>query len=239
MTPRRLIASLFIALMLAAVVPGSASKDNWINLTTKNFNIVSNASEDDTREVGQKLEQFRFVFSLIFNTKAADSVPVTVMVFKSDAAFTPFKPLYNGKPANLAGYFQPGRDENVIALNLEGRRLNPMATIFHEYTHLLTSFSPRQWPLWLKEGIAELYSTFDVKKNSVTLGAPVSNHVFLLRDNRMMPLQTLFSVAHGSPEYNEKSKQGVFYAQSWALAHYLMYGDASVRQPQLIKFLTC
>jgi tetratricopeptide (TPR) repeat protein len=235
MKVRHLIVPIFLVLLVCVPATG---KDKWVNLTTRNFNIVSNADEGDTRELAQKLEQFRLVFSQLFNTTAADSVPVTVMVFKSDDSFTPFKPLYNGKPANLAGYFQPGKDENVIALNISGNELRPMALIFHEYTHLLTSFSSRQWPAWLMEGIAELYSTFTVKKNDVTLGAPVSSHVYLLRDSRLMPLPSLFEVSRTSPEYNEGKKQGVFYAQSWALAHYLMFGDKSVRQPQLVKFLS-
>ena len=238
MKHRRLVAPFLLAVAVSALLAQPAwAKDKWINLTTRNFNIVSNADERDTRELAQKLEQFRFIFSQLFNIKAADTVPVTVMVFKSDGAFTPYKPLYNGKPKNIAGYFQQGRDENVIALNIAGNELRPMAVIFHEYTHLLTSFSVREWPAWLSEGMAELYSTFDVKKNEVTLGIPVSSHVFLLRENRLMPLGGLFSVDHKSPEYNEGKKQGIFYAQSWALAHYLMFGDKSVRQPQLVKFV--
>jgi tetratricopeptide (TPR) repeat protein len=238
MKPRRFVAAFFVAVAVSALLAQPAwAKDKWINLTTRNFNIVSNADERDTRELAQKLEQFRFVFSQLFNIKAADTVPVTVMVFKSDGAFTPYKPLYNGKPQHIAGYFQPGKDENVIALNIAGNELRPMAVIFHEYTHLLTSFSVREWPAWLKEGMAELYSTFDVKKNEVTLGMPVSSHVFLLRENKLMPLAGLFSVDHKSPEYNEGKKQGIFYAQSWALVHYLMFGDKSVRQPQLVKFV--
>ena len=235
---RRLVAPFLLAAALSALqAQPSLAKDKWINITTRNFNIVSNADERDTRELAQKLEQFRFVFSQLFNIKAAGTVPVTVMVFKSDGAFTPYKPLYNGKPQNIAGYFQQGRNENVIALNISGNELRPMAVIFHEYTHLLTSFSVREWPAWLSEGVAELYSTFDVKKNEVTLGIPVSSHVFLLRDNRIMPLSGLFSVDHKSPEYNEGKKQGIFYAESWALVHYLMFGDKSVRQPQLVKFV--
>ena len=238
MKVRHLIASFLIASALSVLAAQPAwGKDKWIKLTTRNFNIVSNADESDSRELALKLEQFRLVFSQLFSTRAADSVPVTVMVFRSDGAFTPFKPLYNGKPANLAGYFQPGRDENVIALNIAGNELRPMAVIFHEYTHLLTSFAAREWPAWLKEGVAELYSTFAVKKNEVTLGAPVSSHVYLLRDNRVMPLASLFEVARGSPEYNEGKKQGVFYAQSWALTHYLMFGDKMARQQQLVKFV--
>ncbi len=230
--------SLLAAFMLASLLASTAeAKDKWINVRTKNFNIVSNASENDTREVALKLEQFVYVFSKIFNTKTTSDVPVTVVAFKDDGSFKPFKPLYNGKPANIAGYFQRGEDENIITLNVSGNALRPLAIIFHEYTHLLTSYTTRQWPSWLMEGIAEFYSSFEVKKNKVTLGAPVDHHVFLLRENKFLPLPVLFNVGRNSPEYNERNKQGVFYAQSWAFVHYLMLGNQAARQKQLNQFI--
>jgi tetratricopeptide (TPR) repeat protein len=218
-------------------VSTAAAKEKWINLTTKNFNIVSNADEGKTRQLGLKLEQFRAVFAKIFNTKTDTSIPVTVVLFKNDDSFKPFKPLYNGKPANVAGYFQQGLDENMIALGISSGESQALATIFHEYTHLLTSQSKYQWPLWVNEGIAEFYSTFTVDKNQVSLGLPIENHVYLLRASKFMPLQNLINVGHNSTEYNERDRQGVFYAQSWALVHYLVLGNNRARQPQLVQFL--
>ncbi len=227
----------FACIAVALSVSTVQAKDKWINLTTKNFNIISNADEGETRKVALKLEQFHYVFSKLFNLPAVRSIPTTVMVFKNDGSFKPYKPLYNGKPTNVAGYFQPGQDENLIALDISANDQRPMSVIYHEYTHLLTSTTPRPWPLWLKEGLAELYSSFDVKDNKVTLGAPIDNHVFLLRENKFIPLQTLFNVHHESSIYNERDKQSIFYAESWALCHYFAFGDKTQRRPQLIDFI--
>ncbi len=229
--------ALFIAIICLLAIPASA-KDKWLNLQTKNFNIVSNAGEGETRELALKLEQFRAVFSKIFKIQNASAIPVTVVVFKNDSSYKPFKPLYNGKPANIAGYFQRAQDENLITLNITAKSdERPFAVIFHEYTHLLTSTTPRRWPAWLSEGVAELYSTFEVNKNKVTLGVPVANHVYYLREQKFVPLKDLFNVSHDSPIYNEREKQGVFYAQSWALTHYFMFGDKMARQPQLSQYV--
>lgn len=222
--------------ILLTAAPALA-KDRWIQMTTKNLNVVSNASEDDTRELALKIEQFHFIFTKLFGIGTDGFLPVTVIAFKNDSSFKPFKPLYNGKPANIAGYFQSSDDENLIALTTsEYSEEYPLATIFHEYTHLLNSYTPRQWPIWMKEGLAELYSTFDVKKQEVTLGKPISNHIMLLRENKFIPLVDLFKVGHDSPIYNERSKQGIFYAESWALIHYLMYANNGARKPQLVEF---
>jgi tetratricopeptide (TPR) repeat protein len=234
----RLKAAMLVSLALVALMAAPVSaKDKWIALTTKNLNIVSNADEDETREVALKIEQFHSIFTQLFGISTEGFLPVTVVVFKNDSSFKPYKPLYNGKPGNLSGYFQPGHDENLIALEMNGSGEHPMSIIFHEYTHMLNSYTPREWPLWLKEGLAELYSTFDVKKRDVTLGAVISSHVYRLRESKFMPLSDLFNVRHDSPAYNERDKQSIFYAESWALLHYLMYGDHQARRPQLVEFV--
>jgi hypothetical protein len=187
-----------------------------------------------------RLEQFQDVFSRIFTrSKANSAIPITVIVFKNDGAFKPYKPLYQGKPAALSGYFQPGEDVNYVALTSEFRETNPYAVIFHEYVHALTSDNSRPLPPWLNEGIAEYYSSFEVESDEkkVMLGKAIANHVFYLREQKLLPLQRLFAVDRGSPEYNERERKGVFYAQSWALVHYLLLGNESKRQPQLLRFV--
>jgi tetratricopeptide (TPR) repeat protein len=156
-----------------------------------------------------------------------------VVVFKSDASFRPFKP-----GANVAGYFQAGEDINYIALTTElfsGE--DPFTVIFHEYTHLLINNTSGRVPVWFNEGLAEYYSTFSITDDQkFALGIPIGNHVFLLRESKMLPLRTLFQVDHKSPHYNERDKKGIFYAQSWALMHYLVIGKAG-RVDQLGKFM--
>src|SRR6185503_11757976 len=68
-------------------------------------------------------------------------------------------------------------------------------------------------------------------------GSPISSHVYLLRENKMLPLRTLFNVDEKSPYYNERDKQSVFYAESWALMHYLILGKDGQRVPQMGSFL--
>ena len=214
---------------------GVAGKERWIRLNSPNFETVSNASEKKSRTLIRELEQFRHVFSELFHL-TNDRVPVTVFIFRNDKSFTPFKPVYEGKPASVAGFFQGGRDRNVIALNVTGNE-NPLHVIFHEYVHLLTSDTPYPWPVWVKEGLAEFYSTFRVGGRELKLGAPIPRHAETLRRTRMYSVENLFSIGRDSPEYNETRKQGVFYAQSWALVHYLMLHEKAKLRPQFVRFV--
>jgi tetratricopeptide (TPR) repeat protein len=235
---KRIAFSLAVSLCLLVVVSQHTTvvaKDTWVSVRTKNFLMLGNASEKEIRRVALKLEQFREAFTNLFpNITFNTPVPTTVIVFKSDSSFAPFKP-----GPNVAGYFQSGQDVNYITLTTEVRgQQDPFTVIFHEYTHLLINNTFPRAPVWFNEGLAEYYSTFSITDDQkVVMGIPITSHVFRLRESQMLPLKTLFAVDQSSPHYNERNKQTIFYAQSWALVHYLIIGKKVGQVEQLGKFL--
>jgi predicted Zn-dependent protease len=231
-----ILLSVLSLLLIASTERPVSAKDTWTSLRSKNFLLVGNASEKEIRQVGIRLEQFREVFSRLFTKMNFNSpVPTTVVVFKNDSSYRPFKP-----NPNVAGYFQSGTDVNYITLTTEARgEEDPFAVIFHEYTHLLVNNTMGNVPVWFNEGLAEYYSTFSISDDQkVMLGKPISNHVYLLRESKMLPLRTLFQVDQQSPYYNERDKRSVFYAEAWALMHYLILGTNGQRLTQMGKFVT-
>jgi tetratricopeptide (TPR) repeat protein len=217
-----------------------AAKEVWISVKSKHFTLIGNASEDDIRKVGARLEQFRAAVSQLFEKpKWKFTPPITVVVFKDDEAYTPFKPLYQGKPTEVSGYFQSSDDALYITLAANWRFSNPYAVIFHEYVHYLTNDPSAPLPAWVGEGVAEYYSTFDVSGGGrkIVVGKAIPSRVQLLREGNFLPLATLLGVNHDSPFYNEADKKNVFYAESWALVHYLMAGGDAKRQAQFRQFL--
>ncbi len=213
------------------------ARDTWRSVRTNNLFVIGNADAEKIRQVAAWLEFFHSAFArLVSRNVLESSVPTTVIIFRDDASFTPFKPLYQGRPANISGYFQPGDDVNYIALSLDPRERDPYSTAFHEYVHLHVKDNIPGAPLWLNEGLAELYGTLQFSGNDALLGAPLFHYLHLLREQELLPLQTLFSIGTSSPHYNEQDKTGIFYGQSWALVHYLMLGDRG-RQEQFRRFL--
>jgi tetratricopeptide (TPR) repeat protein len=236
--------ALTLALLLSAflIVSGSTgrAKETWTRTQSKNFLIVGNASERQMREVATRLEQFREAFAHLFPAaRFASPVPTTVIVFKSDSSYAPFKPLYQGRPAEVAGYFQPGRDVNYITLNAERLADDSYNTIFHEYVHLMIDSNMRGVPTWFNEGVAEYYGAFEVtdEGRKATLGHTIEHHAQLLRSRPLLPLRTLLAVDHSSPHYNERDQKSMFYAESWALFHYLIHARGGERMPQLMRYV--
>ena len=231
---RRFIFPAAICLCLLTVVSHHttvAAKDTWVSVRTKNFFLVGNASEKDIKRIGIKMEQFREVFTRFFpNINFKMPVPTTVMVFKNESSYAPFR-----VREKSSGHFQAGPDLNYIALTVEGKG-EDFSVIFHEFTHLLVKNNFKNAPVWFNEGLAEYYSKFHMSEDQrVVLGFPIISHIILLRRSKLLPLRTLFEVDHQSPYYNESEKSTIFYAQSWALMHYLMIGKEG-RDQGLDKF---
>jgi len=235
---RPLIFVLCLGILLSFAHPATAA-DKWLSIHSKNFLLVGNASESDIRRVGRTLEEFRSAVAITFpNMEQTSSVPTTILVFKNDESFKPFKPLYTGQPADVLAFFQPGEDVNYIAITATLASPN---VVFHEYVHFLLRENTSGLPVWISEGLAECYSTFDLngKQNEFTIGrAPEQQIATLTQPQQFIPIKRLLTIQQGSPEYNEESKQGMFYAESWAMVHYLMLGADGKRKNQFSQLLT-
>ena len=222
---RRLCSTLLVTLIILARSAPCAAE--WRRIDSPNFTVIGDVGARTLRDVAVKFEGFRETLSRVLTERATSTaVPTIVIVFPSDRAFTPFKPLYQGKPMGaIAGLFVPREDANYIAVVAQGDE-EGMRIVFHEYAHLVVSNVLRHIPPWLNEGLAEFYSTYDVSSGGreALIGRPIGSHLQELQSS-MLKLDDLITVDHQSPLYNEANRRSVFYAQSWALTHRLLLGE--------------
>src|SRR5262249_24783390 len=137
----------------------------------------------------------------------------------------------------VAGYYQAGQDRDFIVLS--GRVFPETLTsvVYHELTHYFLSRSLASRPTWLNEGLAEYFSTAEIRDDEVSLGAVSQDRLQLLKTSQMLSLKQFLAVDTSSPYYNETSKASVFYAQAWAFMHYLMHGEHASRFKQYLTAL--
>ena len=222
-------------LALVAALPASA-KELWLYARTDHFEIYSSASERQSRQLLGDLEEFRTGFRSMFSLAMTGETPVTVVLFGSRAGFENYEPLYKGKVKDLAGYCVGTGDRTYIALCTENWAA-AYKTIFHEYVHHIVKETGFRPPLWLNEGLATLYQTADIQKDSITFGQPDGRYLTLLKHKKFMPLEQLVAVTTKSPEYNEGTQASLFYATSWCLTHYLICGQDKTNSLKLLRFL--
>ncbi len=229
------IAACAILLVTACAAPAGAQ---WRRVDTPNFVILGDVSAAVLRDTAIQFEGFRETLGRVLGDRVtAASVPTVVMVFQSDSAIAPYRPKFQGKPVDVAGVFVPGRDVNFIAIVHDGQA-DRLRVVFHEYTHLVASGSGQPLPVWLSEGLAEYYSTFELNRNGreAILGRLIDSHLATLNNTVLIPIDDLIKVDHQSPLYNEGSRRSVFYAEAWALTHRILLGEPNC-VPQLSAYL--
>jgi tetratricopeptide (TPR) repeat protein len=133
-----------------------------------------------------------------------------------------------------AGLYQQGEDKHYVLLQLDSAGNNPFHALYHEYTHALLHLNFIGLPLWLDEGLAEFYGNSRLGEKESRVGTIDESHLYILGQNRLLPIETLLNVEQGSPYYNEENRASVFYAESWALVHYLIM-DPEAQKQQLLK----
>jgi tetratricopeptide (TPR) repeat protein len=212
---------LILIILAAEVYPGFAGKGEWVEVRSKHFTVITDDGERNGRTTLMKFEQMRAGFASVFQKATVNiPVPLEIVAFHNSKEIKQYAPLYNGKPIELAGYFQQGEDQNFIALDLSAP--NGWSTVFHEYGHLLLNGNLRNMPVWVNEGFADFFSGMEISGKYMSLGTFPQGYAQILLNSRWMKTAELISVEHTSRDYNEGDRRNVFYAQSWLTVHYIL-----------------
>lgn len=190
----------------------------WIKVKSQSFELYTSSGERRARDILTYFEQVRGVALARFPNFLQDPLPVRLIAFSSEKEYKPYR-------ANsfAAAYYLPDHDRDYIVMSNVGDDVFPVAA--HEYTHLLVKHSKLNLPVWLNEGFADVNCMIQQKGDQLLVGAPFPGRVLELMNSKWMPLEVLTAVQHDSPEYNEKQRAGIFYAESWLLTHMLYLGD--------------
>jgi tetratricopeptide (TPR) repeat protein len=200
------------------------AKEIWIRVETANFTLFSNAGSRRTLEIGEQLEGLREVLARTTRGMQIHSpLPTRIYVFRNAASFRPYKLNPDGKPSNVDGYFVKADAGNYVAIDASAAA-DPYGVIFHEYLHYFVGNNLPNLPLWLNEGLAEFYSTFRLEDNRAELGHPIPHHLTWFSGHRMFTMEELFATTPASETYVQHGPQQTFYAQAWALTHYMLTG---------------
>lgn len=212
---------LFLALPLSAA-PLEPPKPNekWITVSVEEFEFISNASPAKTLDIARDMLRMRAAIGQVTNLKIRSTLPTKVFLFAGERGFAAYRDALLGRKAErVGGLFAHGDIGNFIVMRTDE---DVDRVVYHELTHYLVKNTVGGLPLWFNEGIAEYYSTFRTVGKSMHIGLPVTEHVLWLRNETLIPLPELFATTKESPNYNEGDRVGGFYAESWALLHYLL-----------------
>jgi tetratricopeptide (TPR) repeat protein len=165
--------------------------------------------------------------------------PLVIFVVKNEDSPKVLLPAFWEVKGHMhpAGEFVPGEVRDFVAVRTNIEDDNPYEVVYHEYTHAIMNLNFQGLPLWLNEGIAEFFGNSTIHDKEVEYGKIPLWQLRVIRENRLIPIDTLWLADANSPYYNEDNRASIFYAESWALVHYLLMDPAAQKQQLLLNFL--
>ena len=211
-----------LALAFFCEPSGFAGEPQWLEVRSPNFSVVTDAGEKRGREVAMRFEQMRAVFGALMTKANVNlAIPLQIVAFRNTKEMRQVAPLFNGKPTQVAGLFQPGTDRSFIMLDMSVE--NPWTVVFHEYAHqLMNGTLPGGLDPWFEEGFAEYFSSIEVDGKQARVGKVPEDEYLILRQLGTIKIADLFRVQQNSQTYNESGDhRTTFYAESGMLMHYI------------------
>ena len=220
-----------------AAVEAAGNEKPWLEVRSPHFRVLTDGNVNDGRKVAREFEQMRAVFANQYPTFRLESgAPLVIFAAREEETAKSLAPyLWKVKGAKPAGYFQQSWEKKYALVRLDTWGTGAHQVVFHEYTHSVLHMNAHWLPTWLDEGLAELYAYTQFQDNRTLVGAPTERYRAMM-GRVPIPIETLISVNHRSPYYHDEDKVQLFYAESWALIHYLIFSPEMEYSKKLSEF---
>jgi len=230
--------ALICALTLSFASASFAGEKPFTEVRSPNFRVLTNGSEHDARRIALEFEQMRAVFAVGFpKMRLTTGAPLLIFALQTENDMKSLAPAQwkNHKGPLPAGLFDHGWEKQFAIVRIDQDVPGAYNVVYHEYVHTLLHSNFRWLPTWLDEGLAEFYGNtrFEPKKSYV--GA-ASTRVYRLQNRTMIKLETLLTINPWSYYRGDENQIDTFYAESWALVHYLVFGPDMELGKKLSRF---
>jgi len=200
---------LWAAACLCAGAP-AAEPPPWVAVQNGRFEVYSQSESAARNALGQ-LERLRSLAERQMGWRTAASHRVRVIGFRSEEEYLAYRP----KPVS-DGFYAGSLSRDYIALpGLDAAQAGALA---HEYAHALIHSSGQTPPVWLNEGLAEVFAAAG---RAATEGTAAPARLQLLRRRPWLPLDEIVSARADAPLFEDRGRAEMFYAESWLLTEML------------------
>ncbi|MFI5336326.1 MAG: hypothetical protein ACHQ5A_06060 [Opitutales bacterium] len=214
--------------------PGAAGK--WRRYQSPHFELFSQGSDFESRELLSNLELLRALFFGFFKFVEKQTAEVTVYYFNHEGDFDAYKTDTFRRNDNIASVYQADPDRSILMMAPFPTFEAAQKLAFKSYVHHLFRLTGERPVPWFGYGVSELFATMEIRSKEIIFGQPDPGVVQELRRERLMPLEALLAVDAGSSLFNDSDHSRLFYAQAWALVHYWWLGDSGLSREQLGRF---
>lgn len=216
-----------ILCILASILPAEAAADpSWREVSSPHFRVITDGSESEARKVAFEFEQMRSVFATLFHDAQIESgPPLTIIAAHDVGTYRTLEPaLWKLQGDKIAGEFHRGWEKQFAVIRLDTWETENQIVVYHEYTHSVLHANIHWLPTWLDEGLAEYFAYTRFENNRILVGTP-SRRFAILQRYPLIPVGTMLTVNEHSPTFRDETQAQIFYAESWAMVHFLEFGE--------------
>ena len=224
-------ATALILCVLISMPVSRADAADWQRYESPYFVVNSDASERKTLAILRELELFRAAVLQVAGLRVPDSAPRTeVLIFGKKKDFEKL-----GMGRNVAGFVRHADDRFLMVMSASGLSRWGEELIRHEFSHVLLGYRGFPYPMWYREGFAELMSTMEIREKNLefALGQPPESAKWTVGDS--FDWNTLIAEGWDNRSHHGKTVSSA-YLQSWLLVHYMMLGENFANLPSLYEY---
>lgn len=238
-----------LAVCAAAVVcsdSSGAAERTWVEVTSPNFAVISDAGDKRAARAAWQFEQVRAVLQRLWPwARIATGKPTVIFAARDENTMKTLAPQY----WEARGGIRPGSvsvggpDRHYVAIRADvaepdSLQANPYFQSYWSYVYLTLAASfERELPLWLGRGLSDLFANTIVREKDVQLGRVIPWHLETLREGSRLRLTTILAADRRSRQALHADESRLFDASAWALVHYMAFGENGANLPKLNRLL--
>jgi hypothetical protein len=212
-----------LALLPAAMTTTHAAGSDWREARSAMLVVRSRAQPARVQSLVCDAQRVANAFAGVLDPSTSPDRTLEVIAVENDRdereLLPKFWERFGGRPT---GAYWGGPLGHHLVVRVDTKPDERLRRLSHEYAHYAVHLTHRDPPRWLDEGLAELWENASTADDEVKLGGPVAAHQKTLRgSSAWIPLAALTTAAELPRNGRELA---LFYAEAWALAHYLTVG---------------
>jgi tetratricopeptide (TPR) repeat protein len=212
--------------------------EGWTEARSPHFTVVTDAGEPEAARLVLRFERLRAVFGRLWPTARMTGRAMVIVAPRRSGRMAALLPAEwtRSDSSHPAGVMVAGPDRIYLAVGDDERAIFPGSVATHEFVHALVESNLPWAPIWLNEGLAEFFAAGRATGEPATFGLPHPAHLSVLRQARWLPLEAVLTASRGAPMVTARETSTIFYAEAWALTHYLKLGEGGRHAASLTTF---
>lgn len=199
--------------LLVTLLAIAATAQNWTEVRTEHFAVISSQGDRKTIAAAQTAEQLRDVMGqLLARRDLHIPAPAYIVIFRTPAEMQEvFGSL--GSPGEVAA-----TAPDVALFAYDGSSEDAINAFQRDFGRFLLDANYPPTPPWFDEGLAEYFSTTRIDQGiQLSSGAPPADVATVLQGPGWIPVADIFSAAADSSRRNDPH----FRAEAWAIVRYV------------------